>query len=123
YRYAATHQLFERVDRRARLFGGGRQHGEETIERAVDGHPQQFLLAADVVVDRRFRDPESGCQLVDAGSLVAALVEQADRYSQDRLEVVSGPSPPSAAGLRRGVHPALTVSARRCSDSRSPPNA
>src|SRR5690606_25853102 len=80
--------------------GGGLllfQHREQRVQRPVDAEPEQFVLARDVVVDRRLGDPEAVGEVLHAGAFVTALVENPDGDLEQSPEVISGPAPARCA--------------------------
>ncbi len=78
-----------------------RHHGQAG-QGPVQGQPEQFLLARDVVIDRRLRDAEPGRQVTHARAVVTALVEQLDGHGQHGSQVVAGPSAPRPGGRSNG---------------------
>ena len=86
----AADQVGQPVDRgtRRRLgFGGA---GHQRFQRPLEAEPEQLLLALDVVVDRRLRESRRVREVLEAGAVVAALGEDADRDVEEAFQVVGG---------------------------------
>jgi hypothetical protein len=88
YRDAAADQMLKPVDCPARKFLRGGRDREQAVQRAAGGQPEQLLFRRHMVIDRGLRDAERARQVLHRGRVVAALVEQPHRGSQDRLQVV-----------------------------------
>src|SRR5690606_7616229 len=78
------------------------QDGEQRVQRPADGEVEQLLLAGDMVVDGRLGDAEAAGQLLHAGAVVSAFVEDGDGDLQQRVAVVArSATTPAFAALPR----------------------
>jgi hypothetical protein len=98
--------VLQPVDRAALGSTGLVEDGEQGVDGPGDGEPQELLLAADVVVDRRLGAAGGTRQVLHAGRVVAALQELAGHDLEQLLEAVPVPAVAGRAGrgLRRQGH-------------------
>src|SRR6202012_1189719 len=84
---------------------------EQAVQCPVQGHAQQVLFAADMVVDRGLRDTESLRQVFHAGPVMPASVDDGDAHGRRGLQVVAGTAR-AAMGRPAGSPPACSASTR-----------